>query len=431
MAKNKNINKFKKLLLNTDKKKNTSVSHTKGYYRFSKDFPSVADSDGYRDNEVFKKSPEKKAALKKKLAGLFLIVFLLTFAGTALSFSVANLPVKETETGTEIQESPVLSPGIKAVFLTGDVLSYTNTQSLTQELSSLGVNAVVIEFKDSDGYIYFRPSSSVITEALYRVSERAAETVESIKNSGLQVFASFSCFGDSIYARNNQDAAAYILSEEQSGEMQEARALWYSHGDGSCAWISPYSDTVTSYLLSIIQDIASMGVDGIILNNVMLPYSEKNESVIFPGQPSENPDVNKEAADFVSLVKSRVSCPVGAEISLMNAVNITEGKEENYLFLSGADYIAVDSRLSTVPKNISVNGKTFEEPGAKPYMFMLETYSSLLSFADKTDFKGSFLPVIEASGTSADEISAVSAQGVNSYIMYSESMSFSPENFKK
>ena len=46
-------------------------SHTKGYYRFSKDFPSVTDSEGYRDNDIIVNSPAKKASVRRGLIVLF------------------------------------------------------------------------------------------------------------------------------------------------------------------------------------------------------------------------------------------------------------------------------------------------------------------------------------------------------------------------
>ena len=53
------------------------VSHTKGYYRFSKDFPSVTDSEGYRDNDLIINSPAKKTSVRRKLILLFICVFVI------------------------------------------------------------------------------------------------------------------------------------------------------------------------------------------------------------------------------------------------------------------------------------------------------------------------------------------------------------------
>ena len=65
--KNKNEKQKNNVTAPRQQKKAPRVSRTKGYYRFSKDFPSVTDNNGFRDNDVFVTSPAKKAALRKKL----------------------------------------------------------------------------------------------------------------------------------------------------------------------------------------------------------------------------------------------------------------------------------------------------------------------------------------------------------------------------
>lgn len=76
-----------------------SVSHTKGYYRFSKEFPS-ADSEGFRDNRAIKERDSNKSAFRRKLAVTFAVVFVIGFVCGAVAFSVSRLPAEVGENET-------------------------------------------------------------------------------------------------------------------------------------------------------------------------------------------------------------------------------------------------------------------------------------------------------------------------------------------
>lgn len=394
------------------KKNILRLSHTKGYYRFSKDFPSVTSGGGFRDNEVFVRSDAKKASFRRRLALVFVCVFTAAFVCTLTAFTVSRYPAAVTcnEISTENEEINAFT-GIRAVFLSGDTLSYSSVSGVISELKAVGANAVIIEFKDSQGYFYYTPSVSVSREALSRAADGAEKTVSLLKNEGIAVFACISCFADDIYARNNRSSAVLTLSSEESGGYGEAYALWYG-GEMSNAWLSPYSDDAVYYMRSVISDIASMGVTGIILNNVLLPDAE-NGGVIFSDKPEEGAEVDEASADFVLYINNSVSTETGVVVSSDFLIDSFEKSEKPKIFSSGCDYIIADARESLFPEDAALNGKSYKD---SPDDFISSYFSSALALLSDSESDAKIIPLISSSDAENKFLSAAADSGFNSYI---------------
>lgn len=383
------------------------VSHTKGYYRFSKEFPSITDSEGFRDNEIIINSPTKKASVRRKLALLFVCVFIISFVGATLCHSISNLPVKKTQEQTtlDIDTSCSLS-GYNAVKLTGDVLSYSGIESFMSDFNLDGINAVVIDFKDAQGYFYYKPSISTSAEALSKASDNCKKIITDFKNSGISVFALISCFADDIYARNHTQWAAYTISTPESGNYDEVHSIWYGGENEDNAWLSPFSDDVLYYLNTIVSDINSLGVDGIIFDNVMIPLSAESENVRF--ELSENYEVapQEKIQQWITYANASVNCKTGVCISSAQMLNIIDNSTESDIFNS-CDYVILDARASKAEKGVTFNGKQYSEPTKTP----VEYSSALLSFAGKyfenKDYSTEIISLIDNDAFSQNVISAI------------------------
>ena len=355
------------------------VSHTKGYYRFSKEFPSVTDSTGFRDNEIIINSPAKKASVRRKLALLFVCVFAVSFVVTSLCHSVSNLPVEKTQEQTTADADMSFSlSGYNAVKLTGDVLSYSGIESFMSDFKLNGINAVVIDFKDAQGYFYYKPSISTSAEALSKSSDNASKIINDFKSSGISVFALVSCFADDIYARNNNQHAAYTVTTPESGNYDEVHSIWYGGENENNAWLSPFSDEVLYYLNTMVNDINSLGVDGIIFDNAILPLSAELEKVQF--KMSENYEISpqEKISQWISYANASVNCKTGICISSAQIISMVENSNKSDVFQS-CDYVILDSRATKAEKGITFNSKQYAEPTKTP----VEYSSALLSFASK------------------------------------------------
>lgn len=395
-------------------KKNSSpfpqVSHTKGYYRFSKDFPSVTDSDGFRDNNVTINSPAKKAAVRRWLILLFVCVFIVTFMVASLCNAISNLPIIESaeQTTGEASDSIALSE-YKISKLTGDVLSYSSIESILSTYKAESINAVIIEFKDAQGYFYFKPSINTSAEALSKASDNAAKIVNDFKSAGIEVFASVSCFADDIYARNNQSHTAYVISTPESGSYEQVRSIWYGGENSSNAWLSPYSNEVLYYLNTIMSDIQHLGVTGIILENAVLPKTVASENVQFEMSDGAEIPAAEKMAQWVTYAKNTANCKIGLAVSQSRMLEFAKESTPNICFSSGCDYIVLDARISEAKKGTSINSKQYLDPEKTPKEYTAALLTLTADFLSANEIEAEIIPVIDDNDTADSVISAIAA----------------------
>lgn len=384
------------------------VSHTKGYYRFSKDFPSVTDSEGYRDNNVIINSPEKKASVRRRLALLFVCVFVTAFIVTAMCHTLSNLPISKTteQTTGEANTAPMLS-GYKTAKLTGDVLSYSGIESILSSFKANNINAVIIEFKDAQGYFYFMPSITISAEALSKASDNASKIINDFKSAGIEVFASVSCFADDIYARNHQDHTAYVITTPESGDYSEIRSIWYGGEISSNAWLSPYSNEVLYYLNTVISDIDALGVKGIILENAILPLSAEDENVRFEFSEDYEISADEKIAQWITYTNSTVKCQTGLTVSQSQMINSAKENNVHVCFTAGCDYLILDARTSEAEKGVSIAGKQYLEPEKTPNEYTSALLTLTTDFLTANEIGCEVIPVIDDNDSAEAVISTI------------------------
>lgn len=415
------------------RRKPMAPSHTKSYYRFSKDFPSVTDSEGYRDNEVFVNSPEKKASVRRRLIAVFAAVFIVSYITTMLGFAVSRLPVADKgESSDGNNQAVTILSGYNAAYLTGDALSFGSVESIISEFRMYGVDTVVIDFKDAGGYFYFKPSLSVSGDALYKASDNAADVIRQFRDADITVLARVACFADDIYARNNQDKAAYVISTPESGSYQQIKKLWYNTGIDSHAWLNPYSNEVQYYLRTIITDVASLGVDGIIFDYAVLPESTENDNAVFDGSSDYEKTVQEQMTAFITTLNSTyLSCETGVMLpDEIMISSLADGTIPDIVY-SGCDFIVPDARLSLMADDTILGNMKYTKPSVSPAEFIKQYVESIYALlaSDETLEEPDVVPMLEASDTSSVQINSVASAGGRSYIVFSEEMIYTTENF--
>lgn len=402
-----------------------SPSHTKGYYRFSKDFPSVTDSEGYRDNELIVNSPAKKASVRRRLIVLFACVFIITYLITSVCFAISKIPVKETYEPVTGETEKIVFSGYNAAYLSGDVLSRSSAESIISEMRVYGVNAVVIDFKDAAGNFYFKPSLSVSNEALYKASDNAQRIVDEFRDAEISVFARFSCFADDIYARTNQNEAAFVTI---SSEEDSLESIWYSGGDDSHAWLNPHSAEVQYYLRVTAEDVADMNVDGIIFDYVQLPLSADADGVQFRGQ--SDADASAAMSSFISVLNSSyIDCETAVFVPRDVMLDAINSSNVPYVFTSGCDYVIPDLRLSLMPENTVIGTRQYGKAHLSPTEFVTDYMNGVMKLASGEDYSVKIIPLLEASDTSGKQLSALAAVKGDSYIMYNKETVYTADNF--
>lgn len=401
-------------------------SHTKGYYRFSKDFPSVTDAEGYRDNDLIVNSPAKKASVKRRLIALFLGVFALTFSVTLLLFTISEVPVAPSSEAMTGEDEAKKFTGNSAIYIKGSVLSMSSAESIIGNVRYHGMDAVIIDFKDAEGNFYYNPSLSVASDALSFASDNAEKIVKEFQSASIRVYARFCMYADDIYARTNHSEAAYIMTPAEDGISAATRTVWYNEGEDSHAWLNPFSAEVQYYLRCCLEDINAMGVDGIILDYVSIPLSAKNSAVIFDGKGDTSPD--EKITEFIKWLGSTyIDCETAAVIPSDVMLQAFSTDTVPAIFNSGCEYIVPDLRLSLMPENTIIGTRQYAKPALSPVEFVTDYINALKKLIGENNLR--IMPIIEASGTSSAEIDTLSGISNDSFIIYSKDNDYKNENF--
>ncbi len=408
--------KFKKIKRSKNRIIGPRVSHTKGYYRFSKEFPSVTDSEGFRDNDTFVNSRVKKAMLRRRLAVLFVCVFVVSFCVTALCFAISDVPVTQEEKEPESAENVAQTKKInKTVFFTGEELVNSSVDSIVNTCLTQGATVAIIEMKDAQGYFYFKPSVSFSSEALAKVIEEPRKIVSSLKQQGITVYASVSCFADDIYARNNQSLTAYVSAVDADGN--ETKSIWYGGENGSNAWLSPFSNEVCYYLTTVIGDVASLGVDGIIFENTTLPVNAEKENVRFALSSGFEISAEEKIANWLSYTVSTVNCKTAITVSSQQLA--ADLRKENAPAYYGADcdFVILDARPSDADKGVAINGLQYLEPERTPKEYIAALLGAGIDFIGKNETDVKIVPVIDGGNLTELQLSAVEEFNIDTVII--------------
>lgn len=159
---------------------------------------------------------------------------------------VTGEPISANETigdgASSIEDTAV--HGVLVDYATLSVGSALNEIDLSADVN----NTLVLEMRTAD-----KPLLN--TQSVQDLIDRA-------KIQDTWLVAMISCLSDSEYALDNMDQAIHI----------SGGALWMN-SSGSY-WLDPGQDSVIRYLTDIIQQLADMGFDEVILNDFSLPTSD-------------------------------------------------------------------------------------------------------------------------------------------------------------
>lgn len=281
------------------------------------------------------------------------VVFVSAFFITDTLIGVSNATVEETkapskkpakqesqkpqQTKPEAVKNKIDLKAIKAKQVDSNLLSNpANLDSTIKSLKSSGINAVIIDFKDEDGFIHYKSSIEKLkdSEILSKAQENAPTAIKKLQSAGINVIARVYCFKDPQMPRVDRLTAALY---------GDTKSLWLDNDPkkGGKPWLNPYSKEATDYLNAVVKEVTALGVDAVMLDGVQFPnlYSP---ITTFKGESGSR---NTVLVNFVnSCVKTAGNTPV---IVAMNAEAALTGKSKIYgdgsLFDSNASLFAMDT----------------------------------------------------------------------------------------
>lgn len=185
--------------------------------------------------------------------------------------------------------------------------------------------AVVLELKPSSGMLAWKTDVEFADAYGLNGSTELKPIINSLKDKDIYVAAQLNCFVDSALASHY----SHMILTTDSG-------MQYTNGAG--VWLDPFNSDLRSYIISLCRELANMGVDEIILNNVKIPEADVY-NYVFSASTSTKPTAVSAVSGFVLDVTralkscgARISVRCDSETALMVGEDLSTGQNAEVLF---------------------------------------------------------------------------------------------------
>ena len=198
-----------------------------------------------------------------------------------LTKQTASLTSNVTDTqqanNANISKTPAI---VKAIYMTGwsagNVSYYDYLSSL---FDSTEINAVVIDIKDSSGYVFYNANVPEVKK--YKLYNYSIKDIDSIikffHDKNIYVIGRISVFEDPMLAKNRKDLAVY--NAEKTTDISNP-VLW--EDNKGLSWMDPSSKEVWDYNIALAKDATSHGFDEINFDYIRFPSDGDFSTLGFP-----------------------------------------------------------------------------------------------------------------------------------------------------
>lgn len=268
--------------------------------------------------------------------------------------------------------SPALPPApesVRGIYVTGPVAGNPYMDTLLTLIDETELNAVVIDVKNDEGWVTYRPGSGTAVEldACVRYIPDLPGLVAELKDHGVYTIARIAAFKDPVLAEARPELA---LRGQNGAPVSE---------NGGPAWVNPYEPEVWAYLEEIALGAAEAGFDEIQFDYVRFPASTSAQNADY-GPAAEGVAKSEAVAGFLEQVTDTLHAQgvrVSADVFGTVITNQTDADNigQNYAKLSGiVDYICP----MVYPSHYAAGSFGLEVPDREPYATV---YAALLRSA--------------------------------------------------
>ena len=376
---------FARRLQKASSRKAPVTLRTRGYYRFTRDFPGNVDESGFRENRPSK----KRAVLRGVLWALGLFaVFCLSFTLAKAAWLVSNEPPAVTEPAEPVNTEPA---AFQALHFSRSDPRIASADALLRALNAADAQIAVLEVKDAYGYIYVYDT---LIPQLHRMDISAA--------------AYISCFQDSFHTWDTPALSVRTLNEYGGAWTDNSGA----------GWLNPFSAEARGILLDTVKSAADAGFDYILLDNVCFPADSGSASAYYAGESDYNGTRNQVLTGFISDAVSAAGKAATILLSRFSAFDAEAGADRaptyGDLLHTAAGVLAADVRLSGQPKNVTVGEETFADPADLPYAFTL----AVAEFTVKNAPGSRVVLCMDNDRTAKEAVKAAEYAGVEGWILW-------------
>ncbi len=352
---------FERKKASASDKKAPYTSRTRGYYRFSRDYPSNVDGNRFRENLRYGEKSLTRHALIAAVCCV--LAFCAGFIPARTAMFISALP-DEASTAAQTEQSDTLS--LRGILITYDEIKSGDTDAIISKLKTNGCDTAVFEFKNDGGYCIFDTGAFIGSSADRRIAT-AYDTVNAVKAAGYSTAAYISCFLDSCAPVSDYTYAVRSGSAE-GGAWRD---------NSSRCWLNPFSRTARDYVLSVVKAAADGGFSRIILGNVCFPTDSGESEAYFDGEASSDIGRNELLRGFIaSAVSSAGEAPVTVmcDLTALNSDSDNRaGGTAGSLLGTAAGSVCTDARASLASEKTVIGEKTVTGAPSMPYVLVSET----------------------------------------------------------
>ena len=256
--------------------KNTNNSRRlKGYYEFSKKYPSRRGERPIHESRRTK----KRERIKKILFCVFLCcLFVASFVTIKFCYNLSRRPLPEAQGNSSTVTVDSLDK-LRAIHLDNAFLD--NPAEIDKALDNAaknGFNAIVLDFKTQEGVLTYE-SNLISYSEKSDYNPLTTSIIKKIKDQGFLVVARIFCFEDSIAP---QRLNAYVHEDAENTK------IWFDASaiNNGRVWLDPTNSNAVSYLTKVVGEVIKAGADCIYLESVQFPASREGSVPVFTNDDS-------------------------------------------------------------------------------------------------------------------------------------------------
>jgi hypothetical protein len=209
-------------------------------------------------------------------------------AAEATALPSVELVVEDPDYDSFVGEAGAEAERIGAYFVSDVDIASGKLSSCADEAETLGADALVLDMKPESGLLSWASDSETAHGYATAGTAEIADSIAELKERGFYLIARLSVCVDDLVCERNPSAA---LTTE-SGDV-------FSDSVGS--WLDPYNSFVRGYISELMDELADMGFDEILLSNLSQPENgEYNYSQTMSSTPSPTAAVSALAIRLVS-----------------------------------------------------------------------------------------------------------------------------------
>lgn len=189
------------------------------------------------------------------------------------------------------KEEPIIkrmaTPKImKAVYLTAPSGGREDKVQAVINMKKDGLNAVVIDVKDSFGMVAYDSQLEIVKQ--YKLRQKfikdLAGLVQRFHDEEIYVIARVAVFQDSAFAEARPDLAVQDVAKlRAAGGVISGKTLW--RDNKKLAWVDPSSTEVHEYVVALSKDVLSYGFDEVNYDYIRFPSDGSLSNIGYPITP--------------------------------------------------------------------------------------------------------------------------------------------------